>query len=547
VVLNSLAGEFIDASLELLGEGGRFIEMGKADLRRPEEVAEEHTGVSYLAFDMAESGPERMREILADVVELFDHGTLHHSPIAAWDVRRAPEAFRHLREGKNVGKVVLTLPRPLDPERTVLISGATGGLGALVARHLVAERGARHLLLASRRGSKAQWAKELKAELEAQGAKVKLAACDVSDRKQVEALLEKVPKKHPLGAVIHAAGAIDDGTIDSLRPGQLEHVFAPKADAAWHLHELSQDLDLDAFVMFSSAAGVFGAPGQANYAAANSFLDALAAQRSAKGLAATSIAWGLWARRSAMTAGLDDADLARMERSGVGALSDEQGLALFDAALVADREPALALRLIPSALRARASAGTLPPILERLAPLSKGQRSTVRSGPSLQEKLASLPAARHEGAVLDLVRAEVATVLGHASPASINSQKDFKSLGFDSLAAVELRNRLGAVTGLRLPATLIFDHPTALELTTYLLAEAGSESGGSDGGRIVELELDRLEAMLAQVAPGDRREKAAARLRGLLAGLDGKGDDEVVAEATDDEMFELLDRELGRR
>jgi NADPH:quinone reductase-like Zn-dependent oxidoreductase/acyl carrier protein len=547
VILNSLAGEFVDASLELLAKGGRFVEMGKTDIREPAQVGAEHPGATYLAFDLVALGAEAMRELLDRVLELFQNGALDHPPIASWDVRRAREAFRHLREGKNVGKVVLSIPRPIDPERTVLISGATGALGALVAKHLVEVHGARRLLLLSRRGAKADGAKELKAELEERGAKVKLAACDVSDRAQLAAQLEKLPKKHPLGAVVHAAGAIEDGTIESLGPEQLQRVFAAKADAAWHLHELSAGIDLSAFVMFSSATGILGGPGQANYAAASVFLDALAARRQAEGLAATAIAWGLWSRQSGMTAGLSEADLARMERSGFGALSDRQGLALFDASLAAGRELALALRLIPSALRARASAGVLPSMLAGLVRLPKGRDALSASAPSLREQLAALPAAQHERAVLDLVRAEVAAVLGHSSPASVDAQSDFKSLGFDSLAAVELRNRLGAATGLRLPATLIFDHPTALELAAFLLAEAGVATPGEAGGNgAVELELDRLEGMLAEVESVDQRERAAARLRALLAGLGGE-DDEVVAEASDDEIFELLDRELGRK
>ena len=244
-------------------------------------------------------GPSASAEILAEVLGLFERGALRHSRSRSWDMREAPAAFRHLSEGRNVGKLVLTLPRAIDPERTVLITGATGGLGALIARHLAERHGARHLLLVSRSGPEAEGARELQAELEALGAEARIAACDVSDREALQELLAQIPAEHPLGAVFHCAGALADGTIESLDAEQMERVFAPKADAAWHLHELTEDMDLSAFVLFSSAAGTLGSPGQANYAAANVFLDALAQRRRAEGLPATSIAWGLWQRESA--------------------------------------------------------------------------------------------------------------------------------------------------------------------------------------------------------------------------------------------------------
>ncbi|MDX6601273.1 MAG: hypothetical protein QOF13_475, partial [Solirubrobacterales bacterium] len=252
VVLNSLAGEFVDASLALLPRGGRFLEMGKTDVRDPETVAAEHPGVAYRAFDLGEAGTERMGEILGEIAALIEAGEIAPAPTSSWDVRQAPEAFRHLREGRNVGKVVLEIPRALDPGRTVLISGGTGGLGGLIARHLVEPHGARHLLLASRGGPEAEGAAELLAELQALGASVRIEACDVSERAQLEALLGSIDPEYPLGAVIHTAGALDDGTIDSMDAERLGRVFAPKARGAWHLHELTAGMGLSAFVLFSS-------------------------------------------------------------------------------------------------------------------------------------------------------------------------------------------------------------------------------------------------------------------------------------------------------
>ena len=329
-------------------------------------------------------------------------------------------------------------------------------LGSLLARHLAEHHGARHLLLVSRSGPAAEGAEELGAELEELGAQAQIAACDISDPKATEALLASIPSEHPLGAVIHCAGAIDDGTVETLTDEQIDKVFAPKADAAWNLHELTAGKELSAFVLFSSVAGTLGGPGQANYAAANVFLDTLAQKRQAEGMPGISIAWGPWEGEGGMTAGLEEADRARMRRAGLGTLSDEQGLALFDAALGADRPLSLAVPIDSAGLRAQASSGALPPILSGL--VRTPQRRSAASG-SLAAKLAALPPAEHESFVLNLVRGEVAAVLGHNPGQGVEPERAFQEIGFDSLASVELRNRLNAATGLGLGATAVFDYP----------------------------------------------------------------------------------------
>jgi polyketide synthase 12 len=493
VVLNALAGEFVDASLDLLPRGGRFLEMGKTDVREPEQVAAAHPGVEYRAFDLFEAGPERTGEMLAEIAAMVGRGELDPPPITAWEVRQAPEAFRHLREGRNVGKVVLTIPQPIDPQRTVLISGGTGVLAGLVARHMVERHGAHRLLLASRSGPEAAGAAELAAELEALGAAVRIEACDVSERAQLERLLASIDPEYPLGAVVHAAGALADGVIESMGPEQIERAFAPKLDAAWHLHELTRELDLSAFVLFSSIGGTLGGPGQANYAAANAFLDALAAHRNASGLPATSIAWGLWERESGMTGHLGEADRERMRRRGFGALADEQALALFDAALISPDSPALAMRIEADGLRALAGAGVLPPILSGLV----GRRAERRLATvSLAAKLAALPEEEHEAAVLELVRAEAAAVLGHSAAEEVPLERPFKELGFDSLAAVELRNRLNTATGQRLSATVVFDYPSVAALAEHVLAgvkpDGKSEQALESGEREIREALASL-------------------------------------------------------
>ncbi|WP_062014297.1 SDR family NAD(P)-dependent oxidoreductase [Streptomyces hygroscopicus] len=471
VVLNSLAGEYVDASLRVLAEGGRFLELGKTDVR--EGVA------GYRAYDLVEAGAERIGEMLAEVMCLFREGVLRPLPVTAWDVRRAREAFRFMSQARHVGKVVLTVPAPLDGRGTVLITGGTGVLGSLVARHLVEARGVRRLVLTSRQGMQAPGAEELCAELADLGAEASVIACDMADR---EALADLIAHTGDLSAVVHAAGVLDDAVVESLTPERLGTVLRPKVDAAWHLHELTREMDLSAFVLFSSASGTLGAPGQANYAAANSYLDALAQHRRAQGLPAQSLAWGLWQEASGMTGHLDRTDLRRMGGSGVSGLSNDEGLALFDTATAAERAQLFPIRLNTAELAA--GADLLPPLLRGL---TRGPARKVLVGAeavadrsALPHRLAGLSAGERHSVLMDLVRDQVAAVLGHASSDTVQANKAFKDIGFDSLTAVELRNRLNAATGLRLPAALVFDHPTPAALVRHLLAELVTDTEPQD-------------------------------------------------------------------
>uniref|UniRef100_UPI002AD1F32E SDR family NAD(P)-dependent oxidoreductase n=1 Tax=Frankia sp. Cas3 TaxID=3073926 RepID=UPI002AD1F32E len=491
VVLNSLADEFIDASLALLAPNGQFLEMGKTDIRDRTEVAAAHPGVRYQVYDLvalartdrAADGsalpgavPERLQEILAVVLDLFERGVLTPLPLTSWDVRRAPEAFRHLSQARGVGKVALTVPRTLDPDGTVLITGATGTLGTLAARHLVAAYGARHLLLVSRRGLDAPGAARLRDELVGLGAEVTVAACDVADRRALAALLATVPACHPLTAVIHTAGVLDDGVVATMTPEQLVAVLRPKIDAACNLHELTRDADLAAFVLYSSIAGLLGAAGQANYAAANAFLDALAWHRRTLGLPALSLAWGLWGEASGMTSHLVEADLRRMTRSGLLPLSAEDGMALFDAADGVAEPVVVPTRLDAAAVR-RGPLGSspLPRGLTRPASRRAGVTGDAVDGAggadgtiSLVDRLTPMTEVERRRTLVDLVVFEVAAVLGHADPDAVDRDRAFREIGFDSLTAVELRNRLVSLSGQRLPATLVFDYPTPLELAEFL-------------------------------------------------------------------------------
>ncbi|WP_018568368.1 type I polyketide synthase [Streptomyces sp. PsTaAH-124] len=356
------------------------------------------------------------------------------------------------------------------PDGTVLITGGTGMLGRLVARHLVAEHGVRHLLLLGRRGPDAPGAAELVAELAALDAEVTVAACDAADREALAAVLDAVPADRPLTGVVHAAGLLDDGTLSSLTPERVDRVLAAKADAALHLHELTADLDLSAFVLFSSAAGVIGAPGQGNYAAANAFLDALAAHRGAAGLAGQSLAWGFWSQASGMTGDLDDTDRGRMSRNGLLGLADEQGLALFDAAASSAATLLVPARFDLAGIRADDAAPQ--PVFTALVPaVRRGTAQAASAAGSFAEQLLRLPETERIAAALDLVRQKVAAVLGYGSPDEVEAERAFRELGFDSLSAVELRNRLGEAGGVRLPVTVVFDHPNPTALARHLVTE----------------------------------------------------------------------------
>jgi polyketide synthase 7/polyketide synthase 12 len=547
VVLDALTGEFVDASLRLLPRGGHFLEMAKNDVRDPAEVAERHPGVSYRAFDLAEARGPLLQRMLEELVELFDRGVLTPLPVTTWDVRQAPTAFRHMAQALHVGKYVFTIPRDLDPDGTVLITGGTGTLGALLARHLVSVRGVRNLVLTSRSGLAADGARRLLADLTELGAQVRIVACDAADRVAFADVLASIPEKAPLTAVLHAAVVLDDGVVTALTPERLDTVFRPKIDAAVTLHELTKDLDLSAFVLFSSGAGVFGNAGQGNYAAANAFLDAFAEWRRAQGLPAVSMAWGLWARSASAAIGaaahLGEVDHRRMARGGVTGLSAEEGMTLFDTTLRAPQPVVLPMKLNFATLRANAANGSVPPLLRRL--VRQGRR-TARSGAgadALIERLARVGAADQEQILLDLVRQEAAAVLGHSSAAMVRPDTAFKEIGFDSLTSVELRNRLANRSATRLPATLTFDNPTPAALARYLWSVLCPDGAAAhdDGFPVTEADvrralatapLDRLRELgvldAVRQLLGDVVEEPADSAAEALAGMDV---DDLVARA----------------
>ena len=483
---------------------------------------------------------------------------------------------------------------------TVLLTGGTGGLGALTARHLVQRYGVRHLLLAGRRGLDAPGARDLRAELGALGAHVEVAACDVSDRAQVAALLAAVPAEHPLTGVVHAAGVLDDVAFTALTPAGVEAALGPKADAAWHLHELTSDLPLSAFVMFSSMTGTLGNPGQANYAAASAFLDALARYRHTQGLPASALAWGVWDIDGGMSGRLTVADIQRLSASGLVPLPAADNLALLDLALTTrvpvllplrpntaalralrssllpvlsgclsssvyekPLDPAIAIEAMATAVTHRetqvvvsnlnpaaltAQAGSTDPLLATIVAESRGpavsEGSSSDSEPAghpLRERLMSLPDGEREAELLIVLRGWAATVLGHGDTAAVDPGQVFRDLGFDSLAAIRFRNLISAETGVAFPASVVFDYATPAALASHVLTKLFPESASGVGAVLAQ--TDRLEALVASLPPEDLVGTGlASRLSALASRLNSPAG-AVQPDATAAQQLEEADAE----
>jgi NADP-dependent 3-hydroxy acid dehydrogenase YdfG/acyl carrier protein len=504
--------------------------------------------VHYQAFDLLDAGQDRIGQILAEVVEMYGQGILRPLPLTCWDVRQAREAMRHMSLARHVGKIVLTMPRQWDSEGTVLITGGTGGLGGLLARHLVTAHGMRHLLLLSRRGPDATGAAELRAELERVGAEITIVAADVADRDALAALIDRIPSKHPLTAVVHTAGVLDDGVLESLTAERLDRVMRPKVDAAWHLHELTRDLDVAGFVLYSSAAGIFGSPGQANYAAANSYLDALAEYRRGCRLSGLSLAWGAWAQEHGMAGELRGSDMERIARSGTRAMTAEEGLALFDASILCDEALLVPVRLDLPVLRSSADVQAL------FRGLVKGIRraaetAAARGAAAFTQRLASMRSDERARALLELVRGEAAAVLGHR-PDAVDAAREFQELGIDSLTAIELRNRLHRATGLRLPSTLVFDYPTPQAVAHHLGASLVVTELALTGSAFEQLETFETAVFAPSVDTGDkekiaeRLEKILLRLRQPTEALTGRSSEDEIRSAPVDRLLDIIDEEF---
>ncbi|WP_435826066.1 acyltransferase domain-containing protein [Nocardiopsis alba] len=540
VVLNSLTGRFVDASLRLLrspadgaGAGGRLVELGVTDVRSEAEVAAAHPGRGYHPLDLSEVCPDRVATVLSRVTELFEAGTLRPLPVTVYDVHDAREALEALRRGDHVGRTVLTFPEPFPAGTTVLVTGGTGEIGHRTARHLVAGYGVRHLVLVGPGGAAAPGQDGRTGELRALGAEVEVKACDVADREALSRLLGGLER--PLGAVVHT----EDAVLDESEPIDGVAALRNRVNALWNLHELTLDRELRSFVLFSSAGGVLGAPGRHHSAAADAFSDSLAHHRRERGLPATSLAWGRWG-------GLGLSSENPWDGGVLAPMPPDRALAKLDAALYLESDvyvPALVNKDDAPEHPFLPGVGTTP---GRGGPPRGGARRTRkgRSGPPAEptrpvvappppvpstepkaspERLASLPEGERERVLLGRVRAHTAEVLGHAGVAAVPADRSFRDLGLDSMGAVELRNRLSGEVGARLTATAVFDHPNPRALARLLVG---------------------------LVALGDTRrsEEEPAATRGTDAGpaRDPRVDDDHGVDDIDDmDVDDLLDLALG--
>jgi amino acid adenylation domain-containing protein/thioester reductase-like protein len=496
IVLNSLTGEFVDAGLALLGKGGRFLELGKIDLREQSWIDQHHRGVTYRPYNLPDAGADLIREMLVSVATLFAEGKLKPLPLKTFPMKDAPDAMRWMAQAKHVGKVVLVPTRRdglIRSDGAVLITGGVGGLGRYVAKWLATEHGVKDLVLTSRRGMNSPDAKAFVAELAELGAAVTVSACDAADARALSNLIEGITKQRPLRGVVHAAGVLDDGILTELTPARLGTVFSPKVDGAWHLHKLTQDLELDFFVLFSSISGVIGAPGQANYSAANTFLDALAHHRRAQGLPATSIAWGAWGEQG-MAARLSEADRARANHRGMKTLAPDEGLQLLESALVAGAPSTIAAAFdLPKLRRALTQHEDVPALFRSLFASSPQARSpTARSATNLRKLLNETTPEQQEAVVLSAVRGQVAKVLEFGSPEDVDVDLPLQDIGVDSLTAVLLRNQLTEMTGLSLSAKIARDHPNLRALAQFLCTKIreSDSMGLADGKAAIAPDLD---------------------------------------------------------
>jgi NADPH:quinone reductase-like Zn-dependent oxidoreductase/NADP-dependent 3-hydroxy acid dehydrogenase YdfG/acyl carrier protein len=498
VVLNSLAGEFVAKSLSVLRPGGCFVEIGKADILDPERVAALEPPVRYHAFDLAQmcdADPAAVGARLRTLCASLDAGELEPLPIRAFDLAQAPLAFRHMAQARHIGKVVLAAPeaivrgeRGLDPQATYLVTGGLGALGRIAARRLI-DSGARSVVLAGRSAEAADDGAPLGPDLP-EGVEVLVRRCDVSREEDVAALVAGLER--PLRGIVHAAGVLDDAMVAGQTPERLAAVMAPKAAGARILHELTREHELDFFVLFSSASAVLGSPGQANYAAANACLDALAHQRRAAGLAATSIAWGPWDGLG-MAAGAGDS-ASRVRARGIDAISPEQGANLLARALGEAPAHVVVLPVDWAALGRALPSGAVPPLLEDFVAAQGAEAAAGRD--RLVAELRALAPGRRRDALVERLTRQAATVLGLDPRAAVDPARPLAELGLDSLTGVELANVVGRMTGVALPATALFDHPTLDALAQHLLDQLVPANGANGAaGAERERALDHVEAL----------------------------------------------------
>lgn len=524
VVLNSLNGDYIPRSLDVLKPGGRFIEIGAIGIWEPDQVKAYREDVFYERFDMLDeemANPGTMGRLLRDVLGRFDRGDLDTQPYTTFRGEEAIEAFRYVAQAKHIGKVMVSLGAAGEAEeepKTRIVEDAgylvTGGLGALgleVASWL-ADQGARHLVLAGRRGAATAEAKQAVQELTEAGVQVLVSKTDVADGGQVNALLKEIrDTMPPLKGILHAAGVLADGILIEQDWDQFARVLSPKVAGGWNLAQETRDLDLDFFISFSSIASLLGSAGQGNYAAANAFLDGMAHQLQQEGRRGLSINWGPWSDVG-MAAELSRQNRARWAAAGIGMIGTEAGLDVL-AELLSVGGQVGAVPIEWSRLLGNLAIAPFFREFVEEAGLEVGQKS------ELLEKLEEAPPEKKRGILFAFVTQEVARVLGLGDQETLPLDTGFFELGVDSLTAVELRNRLQAALGTALPTTLIFNYPTLTAMIDYfaddvlelpradepLPADAGPPEEAGDG--LDDLSMDDMVDLLKErVAEAGREE-----------------------------------------
>jgi NADPH:quinone reductase-like Zn-dependent oxidoreductase/acyl carrier protein len=523
LVLNSLTGDAIPASLGVLRRRGRFLEIGRAGIWSREQMAVAREDVMYFPIYLGEVRPELLREMLQGVLQQLAAGQLKPLRRREFPLDAAAEAFRYMAQAKHIGKVVITQAQEAEPtivphgQATYLITGGLGGLGLRVAEWLV-EKGARHLVLVGRRGVTDGARRTIEA-LVASGAEVKVARADVTREEDLARVMGEIAEgMPPLRGVVHAAGVLDDGVLSQQTPRRLQAVLGPKLMGGWNLHRVTAGSPLEFFVMFSSASSVMGSPGQGGYGAGNAFLDALAHHRRREGAPALSIDWGPWGE-AGMAATLGERDRRRWADMGVDFIPPSQGLAILKELLQRGAAQVMVLPVEWPRFLSQSAAGSVSSFFAALAaetrpgpstPLARGEKADLR------QRLTESPPSKRRRLLIAHVRDEAVRVLALDPSQPVDDQQGFQALGMDSLMAVELRNRLQTTAGRALPSTLAFDHPTVEALADYLATEVFRLESSAEAEEEQQREAQQAAA-LAEIEALSEGEAEALLLKELDA------------------------------